>query len=332
LSKLYCYRADGTPRAGFPISFADCLDEPDGRDGKAPAFADINSDGYLEIILKSWSPWGSPRNEDPMTRIHAIRRTGEYVAGWPVNIKEYFPFYHNNNHDTTASWKSKVIYSQGTFSAPLVASMDGDAVPEILLKSDNGMLYVLNANGTMKEGYPVYICGGIETPVLADIDNDGSLNLVVYTLRDAPGDNRWDGSVFNYKLHCFDFGPGSYNAACLPWPMYLQNPERTGIAPQPTTSVRDEKIELPNEFALEQNYPNPFNPTTVIRYQVSAVSRVDLRAYDVLGREVAVIVDEEKPAGRYAVRWNAEGMTSGIYFYRLGVGGKVFTKKMTLLR
>jgi hypothetical protein len=59
---------------------------------------------------------------------------------------------------------------------------------------------------------------------------------------------------------------------------------------------------------------------------------VDLRVYDLLGREVAVLMNEEKPAGRYSVTWNAKGMASGIYFYQLRAGGDVFTKKTILLR
>jgi hypothetical protein len=70
----------------------------------------------------------------------------------------------------------------------------------------------------------------------------------------------------------------------------------------PVTSVLPlEPRMLPEQFALEQNYPNPFNPATVISYQLSAVSKVDLRVYDLLGREVAVLMNEEKPAGRYSV-------------------------------
>ncbi len=70
----------------------------------------------------------------------------------------------------------------------------------------------------------------------------------------------------------------------------------------------------PSSFQLEQNYPNPFNPSTSLKYTVSSPQSVLLKVYDVLGNEVATLVNEEKPAGTYEVEFNANGLTSGIYF------------------
>jgi len=101
-------------------------------------------------------------------------------------------------------------------------------------------------------------------------------------------------------------------------------------------------IENPKEFELSQNYPNPFNPITRIQYQVSSNSQVNLRVYDMLGNEVAALVDEYKPAGSYDVEFSAKGgsasggdaknLASGIYIYKLTVSGFAETKKMILLR
>ncbi len=89
---------------------------------------------------------------------------------------------------------------------------------------------------------------------------------------------------------------------------------------------------VPAQCSLIQNFPNPFNPTTVVSYQVSVVSVVSLRVYDLLGREVATLVNEERMPGTYSVKWNADGMASGIYFYQLRAGGAVITRKMVLMR
>lgn len=89
---------------------------------------------------------------------------------------------------------------------------------------------------------------------------------------------------------------------------------------------------IPNQFALEQNYPNPFNPATTIRYQLPAFGPVVLKVYDVLGREVATLVNEEKAAGKYSVTWNASSMSSGVYFYRLQAGAHSETKKLLVLK
>jgi hypothetical protein len=88
----------------------------------------------------------------------------------------------------------------------------------------------------------------------------------------------------------------------------------------------------PRTYGLAQNYPNPFNPTTVISYQLSAVSDVKLVVYDIVGREVATLVSERKPAGEYTVRFNGAGLASGTYIYRLTAGNFVQTKKLLLLR
>lgn len=98
----------------------------------------------------------------------------------------------------------------------------------------------------------------------------------------------------------------------------------------------EEESQLPREFALIQNYPNPFNPSTVIGYQLQMSGNVTLKVYDILGNEVATLVDEEKPAGIYEVEFNPSSIkhhtSSGIYFYQLKAGNFVQTKKMILIK
>jgi hypothetical protein len=86
------------------------------------------------------------------------------------------------------------------------------------------------------------------------------------------------------------------------------------------------------EFNLEQNYPNPFNPKTNIGFRISNFGFVSLKIYDILGREVATLVNEEKPADEYEVEFSAAKLTSGIYFYQLKAGNYLETKKMVLLK
>ncbi len=85
-------------------------------------------------------------------------------------------------------------------------------------------------------------------------------------------------------------------------------------------------------YFLYQNYPEPFNPSTTIRYQVSEVSFVTLKVYDVLGNEVASLVNEEKQKGSYSINFNASALSSGVYLYRLKAGSFMKTRKMILLR
>ncbi|MEK9138569.1 MAG: T9SS type A sorting domain-containing protein, partial [Bacteroidota bacterium] len=94
----------------------------------------------------------------------------------------------------------------------------------------------------------------------------------------------------------------------------------------------DENPANPTRFALLQNYPNPFNPSTDVGFRISDFGFVSLKIYDVLGREVATLVNEEKPPGTYEVTFDASSFSSGVYFYRLSAGGVVQTKKLLLLR
>jgi len=108
----------------------------------------------------------------------------------------------------------------------------------------------------------------------------------------------------------------------------LQLPSLTGVAPTKGSGI-------PESYGLSQNYPNPFNPTTAISYQVSAASNVKLVVYDVLGREVAVLVNERKAPGRYEVSFDASGLGTGVYFCRMtsdGMQGRALVRKMLLLK
>jgi len=96
-------------------------------------------------------------------------------------------------------------------------------------------------------------------------------------------------------------------------------------------SIEDEES-LPTEFSLEQNYPNPFNPSTKIRFTILELRFTILKVYDVLGNEIATLVNEEKPAGSYEVEWNASDLPSGIYYYQLRTSVFVETKKMILIK
>jgi hypothetical protein len=94
----------------------------------------------------------------------------------------------------------------------------------------------------------------------------------------------------------------------------------------------DEEDVLPNEFVLQQNYPNPFNPSTVINYQLPVSGQVTLKVYDVLGNEVATLVNEYRDAGTYETEFNEEKLSSGVYFYQLKAGSFFETKKMVYLK
>ena len=101
-----------------------------------------------------------------------------------------------------------------------------------------------------------------------------------------------------------------------------------GVTSNEITSETD----IPQTFSLYQNYPNPFNPATNLSFVIDQPSFVSLKVYDILGNEVATLVNEERPAGKYEVTFNADKLSSGVYFYQLRTEKYIQTKKMLLLR
>ena len=103
------------------------------------------------------------------------------------------------------------------------------------------------------------------------------------------------------------------------------------------TVALDEEIGIPGEFALHPNFPNPFNPSTMIVYDLPEASDVRLEIYDLMGRNINTVVNQNQPAGRHFIIWNANDylgnqVSAGVYLYRLQAGNKIFTRKMILMK
>lgn len=144
------------------------------------------------------------------------------------------------------------------------------------------------------------------------------------TLDGKPVALRFLGST--YKIAFFDF-PLYY----MEFPTAQSAIERALFDLGEVVSVEQSQSK-PKNFVLYQNYPNPFNPSTVIRYSLPVNGLVALKMYNLLGQEVATLVNEVKQPGEYIVTWDARGLASGMYFYRLRAGSFVETKKMLLLK
>jgi hypothetical protein len=333
---LYAFNGDGSMHPGYPVLIKDFIDDT------YPAVADINNDGRLEIILTAHSGYTYAQYyaaQAPQSVLYVVGANGGILSPWPVALNCNYLFPYTITNTTAAITQSVPLLRSGSFSSPLIASIDGGKTPEILITSDNGFLYVFSNDGKLRDGYPVYLaCSGrglypydfsgseIETGVLGDFDGDGSLNFVIHSYPDSLEDNG--------RIVCLDFGPGSYNATATPWPMFLQNPERTGIAPKPfftsanSGGAATAQANFPNAFTLSQNYPNPFNPTTNITYSIKERCEVRLTVFDIVGRAVATIVDGMKEPGYYLAGFDASQLSSGIYIYKLQAGNYVSVKKM----
>jgi hypothetical protein len=149
-----------------------------------------------------------------------------------------------------------------------------------------------------------------------------------------------DGSTWNPITSGLEFSGYSELVADSSGNLYVGNRHGVFRSTSSLLPVRQLAETFPEDFHLEQNYPNPFNPTTTIYYELPGESRVTLKMFNLLGQEIATLVNEVKQAGLYEVQWNAATFPSGVYFYRLQarpiVGGQagdfVQTRKLILLR
>jgi hypothetical protein len=136
----------------------------------------------------------------------------------------------------------------------------------------------------------------------------------------------WLRAKFNYDFYEADGSHGVHNtkyAECL-----LQS----SIANFSLTRIDQQGSRMPMTYELKQNYPNPVNPSTTITYELLKSSMVRLSVYDILGREVSVLVSERREAGVHEVKFDGSGLSSGVYLYRLQAGEFVQTRKLVLLQ
>jgi plastocyanin len=120
---------------------------------------------------------------------------------------------------------------------------------------------------------------------------------------------------------------GTYNYKCNP-----HFPSMVGTIEATVSSITQISSSTPDRFALNQNYPNPFNPSTKIKFDIAKDGFAKLSIYNMIGQEVATLVNGNLAAGRYEVDWNALQVNSGVYFYKLETDGFIDTKKMLLVK
>jgi photosystem II stability/assembly factor-like uncharacterized protein len=158
--------------------------------------------------------------------------------------------------------------------------------------------------------------------------NTGYLSAQRYAFKTTNGGNNWTnifdvGSRLLYSVYFTDANTG-----------YMASD--TGTVYKTTTGgvigINPISTQIPNDFSLSQNYPNPFNPTTNIKFAVPRASFVKLAVYDMLGREVESLVNEQLSPGTYEVNWNAVKFSSGIYLYKLTTNDFNMVKKMSLIK
>jgi len=182
---------------------------------------------------------------------------------------------------------------------------------------DNQLRLFVNSVSADKGNLPVFIA---KSPGL--LIARMKLETSADKFADTPLELQQSKSIFKTKVFAFD---GKKN-------IELTNSDYNSIEGVTGNSPKESAANLPTEFALLQNYPNPFNPSTTINYELPASNFVTLKIYDLVGKEVATLVNEKLDAGRYTATFNGSNLASGMYFYKITAGEFTFVRKMVLIK
>jgi hypothetical protein len=224
----------------------------------------------------------------------------------------------------TYSWKVKANYAGGVssaFSSVATFTVDAGAAPVQPLP-----------------GSPNNVAVDTDSPVISWVLPTKSSSQLTYELELSDNPSFNNATTIRGLTNPFDLVSGLSNGRYY-WRTrsvtadgkYSDYSQVAHFDVNSATAVGDNEI-VPTEFALSQNYPNPFNPTTRISYQLAKDSYVTLKVYDLLGREVATLVNKNMKAGKYSVDFNASNLATGIYFYKLTAGDFNAVRKMILLK
>ena len=296
---LYVFDAFGNLRTGFPVGVTYAR-------LSSPALGDIDGDGNLEIIVGGFTS---------TEILYGFRQDGSVIQNFPVLL----------NHSGS---------SGNINTSPVICDIDGDTTTVEIVVKTNDYIFAIHNDTTTVNSFPYFINDENQTgtfgpsPLIDDFENNGDVEYVFASIAG--------------KIHYFDM-QFPYNNNFGFWNSYKHDMQNTSaILPIPNfTEVIDSKFAIPSEYNLLQNYPNPFNPSTKIKFTIplnviASVAKqsylVTLKVFDILGNEIATLVNEEKPAGNYEIEFDGTGLTSGIYFYTLSTGNFLLTKKMILLR
>mgnify|MGYP000541183107 CR=1 FL=1 len=283
-------------------------------------FTDFDNDGRIDI-LKGSGHWYKQETNGVFTK-------KTYLIGFNSNIGDF-------NNDGIPDLVSQIRFTDtvkvqfgtgvGDFSSSLISTKTnlnlGEIQPQVGDFNNDGKLdifvattftplkgiisdtlwYLLgNGNGTFQNPIPVKL--GIDTLTsfqVADINNDNYQDIIATRFTE----------VYTKNQIAIVLNKGNT-----------------------ITTIKRELINIPENYTLQQNYPNPFNPTTEIQFQIPTNEKVILKVYNILGKEITTLLNQEMQAGAYQIPFNASSLTSGIYYYRLTAGKFSETKKMIMIK
>lgn len=292
---IYVFGVNGARRSGFPVScsMGDTYRNP------SPALADMNGDGCLDIVQASTAGG-----------LYVWDHHGAIVPPW-----------NNVRYSTLTSWSTE--------ASPVVADINGDGHPDIVMVDQNGQLTAFSgADASLLPGFPIMFAGeGAGTPALCDCDSDGKSEIVA---------NGLDLNVYMWDYD-FPFSPGQVP----PWPQFHHDAARTGYAGTPVlVGTEEETPAPPRALELALPAPNPARSGTRFWYGVPADragGMLELAIYDLSGRRVRTLQSGRAEPGRHSASWDLRDGAgapahAGVYFARLSLGAEAHTRKVVVVQ
>ncbi|MCW8809839.1 MAG: choice-of-anchor D domain-containing protein [Ignavibacteriaceae bacterium] len=281
--------------------------------------------------------WTTDMIEDEPKELLALPLPG---GGTDIIAAEYFNRIHRlDGTNGNIIWTEPMGLSAGMIQIALIDDINNDQIPDVLIASfaGNGFNCISGATGTQLWSWPMAYQFGVAA--MPDIDDDGFEDVVVgcqdqslYCIS-GKGDSLIFTNQFTDRVYAVNVMPsvdGNYSYEALAGTRDSKVACLSGGSDFGTNTEITK--EMPTDYSLSQNYPNPFNPSTKIEFVIPKAGFVSLKIYDLLGREVKTLLNEEMQPGNYSIDFNASSLSSGIYFYTLNAGEFISTKKMILLK
>lgn len=288
----------------------------------------------------NWT-WTTRNSSVQIVEVEIINKDVSYFGGIglgsPYNEGQFLLLYSDNSaitYDNIISNITDISRMWDVKDMQFFDSNNGWALLGYELQ-DHGVLFKTNDGGLSWTRN--YVSGNIEDNFTTICFLDSTIGYVskdgcIFSTQDGGG--TWKENLieyYPYRANSIDFIDQTFGVIAGMNNMLLRTEDDLNV------SIEESLNKIISQFNLAQNYPNPFNPTTKIKYSIPNVGNenfrsVQLKVYDVLGKEVATLVNKEQSAGSYEVEFDSNELTSGIYFYQLRAGSLVETKKMILLR
>jgi hypothetical protein len=265
----------------------------------SPALADMNNDGFLDIVTASTDG-----------KIYVVDHNG--VAN---------PNFINSRY-------SEITDGYASESSPVVADINGDGLPDVVMGDEEGELNAISGTGALLPGFPIQLGGEVRgTPALCDCDGDGMSEIVV---------SSWDQNTYVWDYD-FPFSPNGPP----PWPQFHHDARRSGLSTNPAfvDAPRPDGLTAPTAVEFAAPVPNPTNTRAHVAWAVptdKAGADLDVSVYDLAGRRIATLASGRAEPGRFSADWDlrSDGGVrpgSGMYFVRLRLGATLQTRKLVVM-